>query len=286
MKKFLAVLFVCVCLFSSACADVYLSQPPEGWTEEVLRVTAIPVGEGDALLVECGDEKMLVDGGPSALYHQLTGTLEAHGVTELTYMLNTHYHDDHINGLYHLMKNDFKVGKYMHPYSDTMVRGNELESRTVEMAKRKGIGVRRLFTGDVFTLGGATVRVFRHWDIPNGNARSMIERIEFGESSIWLAADITGKAQAFYAGDLSPELLKADILKLPHHGITPVEASFMEAVDPAFCVATTYEKDVNGSAKSQLETRGIPVLYSADGEVIMETDGRDWYVWQNLLKKD
>ena len=32
-----------------------------------------------------------------------------------------------------------------------------------------------------------------------------------------------------------------------------------------------------------MESRGIPVLYSGEGEVIMETDGHDWYVWQNLL---
>lgn len=286
MKKFWTVLLICLLLMTSAGAEIYLSQPPADWTENVLRVTAIPVGEGDALLVECGGERLLVDGGPSALYHHLTGTLEAHGITELDYMLNTHYHDDHINGLYHLMKNDFKVGTYMHPYSDIMVRGNELENRTVEMAKKKGVRVRRLFKGDVMELGGATIRVFRHWDIPNGNARSMIERIEFGESSIWLAADITGQAQAFYAGDLAPGILKADILKVPHHGVSPVEASFMDAVNPGFCVITGYEKDVNPSSKSQLEKRGIPGLFSGDGEVIMETDGHDWYVWQNLLKKD
>lgn len=286
MKKFLALLCALMMLLGTAAAEIYLSQPPqEGWTEDVLRITAIPVGEGDAFLLECGGEKMLVDGGPSARYHQLTGTLEKHGATEFKYLLNTHFHDDHINGLYHLMKDGWKAEEYMHPYSDIMVNGNELEKRTVEMARRRGITVHRLYTGDVLSLGSATIRVFRHWDIPNANARSMIERVEFGESSIWLAADITGKAQAFYAGDLAPELLKADILKVPHHGITAVEMSFMDAVAPSFCVVTNHEKDVP-LIRSQMESRGLPALYCADGEVIMETDGHDWYVWQELLKKD
>ena len=25
---------------------------------------------------------------------------------------------------------------------------------------------------------------------------------------------------------------------------------------------------------------GVPMLYSGDGAVVMETDGQDWYVWQ------
>ena len=45
------------------------------------------------------------------------------------------------------------------------------------------------------------------------------------------------------------------------------------------------EDDVT-TIKTQMEERQVPVLYSADGEVIMETDGHDWYVWQELLKKD
>lgn len=284
MKKVFAILMLLV-LCASASAEVYLGQPPaEGWTEDVLRITAIPVGEGDAMLLECGGETMMVDGGPSALFHQLTGALDARGITHFKYLLNTHYHDDHINGLYHLMKEGYTADEYMHPYSNVMVQGDKLEKRTVEMAQKKGITVHRLYTGDVITLGGAAIRVFRHWDIPNANARSMIERVEFGECSAWLTADITGKAQEFYVGDLAPELLKADILKAPHHGITPVQADFMDAVDPAFCFITSYEEDVT-TIKSQMEGRGIPVLYSADGEVIMETDGHDWYVWQNLLKE-
>ena len=284
MKKLFAVLMMLMLLCSTASAKVYMGQPPaEGWTEDVLRVTAIPVGEGDAFLLECGGEVMMVDGGPSALYHQLTGSLDARGIRHFKYLLNTHYHDDHINGLYHLMKNDYTADEYMHPYSNVMVQGDELEKRTVEMAEKKGITVHRLYKGDVITLGGASIQVFRYWDIPNANARSMIERVQFGEASIWLAADITGLCQEYYAGALEPEVLKADIMKVPHHGITPVQADFMDAVAPEFCVITNYEDGV-GMIKSQMEERGIPALYSGEGEIVMETDGHDWYVWQNLLK--
>ena len=283
MKKFLTVLLALLALCAGACAEVHMGQPPaEGWTEDVLRITAIPVDEGDALLLESGGEVMMVDGGPSARYHRVTEVLEARGITHFKYLLNTHYHDDHINGLYHLMKNDYTADEYMHPYSNVMVAGNELEKRTVEMAQKKGITVHRLYKGDVITLGGASIQVFRYWDIPNANARSMIERVQFGEASIWLTADITGQAQEVYVGLLEPEVLKADIMKVPHHGITPVQADFMDAVNPEFCVITSCEDYVT-TIKSQMESRGTPALYSGDGAVVMETDGHDWYVWQDRL---
>ena len=283
MKRFLLILWIALLLCTPALAEIHLEQPPENWAQEVLRITAIPVGEGDALLLECGGEVMMVDGGPSALYHQLTGSLDARGIKHFKYLLNTHYHDDHINGLYHLMKNDYTADEYMHPYSNVMVQGDKLEKRTVEMAEKKGITVHRLYKGDVITLGGASIQVFRYWDIPNANARSMIERVQFGDCSAWLTADITGLCQEYYAGALEADVLKADIMKVPHHGITPVQADFMDAVDPDFCVITNYEDGV-GMIKGQMEERGITPLYSGEGEVVMETNGTDWYVWQNLLK--
>ena len=279
-RKIFALVLAALMLCASAGAEVFFSQPPEeGWTENVLRITGIPVAEGDALLLECGGECMMVDGGPSARFHNLTAALEKRGITHFKYLLNTHYHDDHINGLYHLMKEGYTADEYMHPYSDIMVRDDELESRTVEMAQKKGITVHRLHTDDVITLGGATITVFRHWDVPNANARSLIEHVSFGEATAWLCADITGKVQEIHAKNMPPELLKADIMKAPHHGITAVQTDFMDAVAPEFVLVTNHEEDAP-NMKYQLETRGIPGLYCADGAVIMETDGRDWYVWQ------
>ena len=75
------------------------------------------------------------------------------------------------------------------------------------------------------------------------------------------------------------EELKADVMKIPHHGITAVNSTYMDAVSPSFAIVTNYQKDVS-KIISQLEGRNIPALYSADGMVVLETDGTDWYVWQ------
>ena len=52
-------------LWFPATAQVYEQEMPADWQEkDVLRITAFAVGEGDALLLQCGGESMMVDGGP------------------------------------------------------------------------------------------------------------------------------------------------------------------------------------------------------------------------------
>ena len=80
-------------------------------------------------------------------------------------------------------------------------------------------------------------------------------------------------------GRLTAEELKADVIKYPHHGITPCNSEFLEVVDPIFGIVTNRSKDVSRTVH-QLEGRGIPGMYSGDGTVYLVTDGTDWYVWQ------
>lgn len=223
MKKITALFMslAMMTLCATAFAEVFLSQPPEGWTKDVLRITALPVGEGDALLIECGGEAMMIDGGPNPFRDSLMAALDERGIRHMRYMVNTHYHDDHINGLYHLMKNGYTADSYLHPYSDYYVRKDKLQSRTVEMAKRRGMAVGRLYDGDERMLGSAHIRFYRYTEIMNANAKSLVTRITYGNSSALLCADIIGKTQEYFTANLPPEELKADVMKIPHHGITP-----------------------------------------------------------------
>ena len=279
MKRMLTVILLLVVMTTCAQAEVIFGYPPDGWTQDVLRVTAIPVAEGDALLLECAGESMMVDGGPQSRFHHVTDMLAKRGITHFKYLLSTHSHDDHIYGLYHLMDRGYTADEYLHPYSEIMVDSLVRVQRTIDVANRRGIPVRRLYTGDELTLGGATVTVMRHWHSSNDNARSMIEHVQFGESTIWLCADITSLTQIALLDEIPQEMLKADIMKAPHHGISAVQASFLEAVEPQFVVVTNHESDAP-NIKYQMNARGIPALYCADGAVVMETDGHDWYVWQ------
>ena len=280
MKRFLCFAFAILLPLSSALCEVHLQQPPQSWEElPLLRLTAFAVGQGDALLLECGGEAMMVDGGPDPFREELKNALEARGITHFKYLLSTHYHDDHINGLYRLMQYGFTADEYLHPYSDFYVKKDKLESRTVKEAQKHGIPVRRVFDGDELTLGDARLTLYRYTEIENANAKSLMTRVVFGEASLLLCADIIGKTQVYFTQTLSAQELKADIIKVPHHGVTAMNSEFLTAVSPDFALITSNEKRVTTCA-NQLKGRGIPYLFSGDGVVVCETDGEDWYIYQ------
>ena len=63
-----------------------------------LQVHFLDVGQGDAALIMCDGEAMLIDGGPAVASQFLFSYLRQH-VEELDVVVATHPHDDHIGGL-------------------------------------------------------------------------------------------------------------------------------------------------------------------------------------------
>lgn len=142
MKRAVLLALVLVCLLMLAAAQVYAGDPPAAWAQkETLEWTVFDVNEGDAMLLTCGGESMLVDGGPKPFRAMLRDELEARGLRHLTRILNTHYHDDHIDGLYYLFTYGFTADEYLHAYSDSAIEGNKLGRRTVQAAKKNGVPV-------------------------------------------------------------------------------------------------------------------------------------------------
>ena len=227
---------------------------------------------------------MMVDGGPKPFRDPMKEAMEKRGISHFKYLLNTHSHDDHIDGLYYLMLNGFTADEYLHPYSEWWARADkQLHGRTIQLTERLGIPNRQVGEGDTLTLGGAKLALHRYTKVNNTNAKSLLTKVTFGSATALLCADITGRAQKGFLTQLEPEELKADVIKIPHHGITPVEPDFLTAVSPAFAVVTNYADEKRLSKLMfQLEGRGIPHYFSGEGTVELATDGTDWYVWQTL----
>lgn len=265
----------------AAVAEVFFAQPPQEWSQRpVLEWTIFDVDEADAMLVSCAGESMMVDGGTQAFEDQLASALEQRGLRQMRYYLNTHYHEDHIDGLWRLLCRGFRADTYMHSYSEPAVEASARCKRTVQQAKKNGMSIRRLAHGDTFMLGEARVDVLQCTEIANVNARSLVLRISFGNSALLLCADITGQAQKWLLKNADAALLDADLIKLPHHGITPAVPEFLDAVSPDAAIVTNRKNGVDSKSITQLEGRQLPACFAGDGTVYAVTDGADWYVYQ------
>lgn len=281
LRTLCALVLLWALIFGNASAQVYFDKPPAGWgTGEILEWTVFDVDEGDAMLLSCAGESMLIDGGMLDFGETLKQALADRGVSHVKTMLNTHYHDDHIDGLYYLLTQGFTAEEYLHAYSDVAIARNERGKRTVEAAKQNSIAVCRVRSGDKLTLGTAEIQVFQCTEYENTNARSLMLKVTFGESSLLLCADIIGKTQHYFLKKLSAETLKSDLIKLPHHAVSPTVKEFLDAVSPEAAVATNRYQRIEKRSANQLKARELTTLFSGDGIVCAVTDGRDWYMYQ------
>jgi len=292
MKRLFSLLLMLTMLLSAASAEIFIIEDethlPEGWTEkELFRLSAIDVNRSDAMLLQCGGESMMIDGGSSGVYHLLVDYLETAGVTEFKYLFNTHPDNDHIDGLTAMMKSgNYTIGGFYSAVKKNYT-GTSYHQPAVRAAAKADIPYVQVFNGDVLTLGSATINIFRCDKSWGTNARSACTQIIFGDSKVLLMGDCPSKAQNYFLENIDPSLLECDILKAVHHGINTFEPAFLEVAQPEFIFVPNYKshKSIGNTRRNKFAQ--YKALYSGDGTVIMETDGTDWYIWQlpNWTKK-
>ncbi|MBN1778134.1 MAG: MBL fold metallo-hydrolase [Clostridiales bacterium] len=289
-KWFLFILILLVPAFASADPVIFHtldggSAPYETVSEaagglfadgaELLTVDFIDRGASDCIMLRCGGETMLVDGAIFNQFAHIESVFRTLDVTHFTYLLNTHAHDDHIEGLLAILRRDYTVDEYMSCYPDGY-NGSEYQTKARELLAAKNIPYRQIGDGDRFTLGGAEVTVFRD-ETPgiDKNRHSIILKVVFGERSVLLMADAVGQTQEYLLGQYDPSVFKADVLKYPHHGYVNMTSAFLQAVSPELCVITNTRASA-ALAERQLAALHIPRYYTNAGVVRMQTDGKIW----------
>ena len=243
--------------------------------DETLTVRFLDVGQGDSILLACGDETMLIDGGPVEEGQFLVSRLNRLDVAKLTYVINTHPDEDHCGGLAAVLAKD----PAEHVYSSVTEYTTKVFSNVVKYADEQGHPVEVPQTGDSWTLGSASVQVIgpvQTYSDPNNG--SLVLRVDYGGTSFLFTGDMEQNAEA----DLmdSGANVRADVLKVGHHG-SPTSSSeaFLEAVAPSIAVISVGEDNDYGHPSAdvlaRLEALGT-TIYRTDtqGEIIITSDGQ------------
>ena len=297
MKKWILMLLTVMLLLSSAVAEIFFiddeTQLPEGWQEkELFRLTALDTDRSDAMLVQCGGENMMIDGGSVQYYPRLEEYFDANGITEFKYLFNTHPDNDHLQGLTKMMNHrltaedgetdigpKYQIGGFYSAVKKSYTN-TSYHKAAVKALDKYGIPYVQVFHGDVLTLGGATINVIRCDNNWGTNARSACTQIVFGDSKVLLLGDCDSRPQNYFAKNIDHSLLECDILKAVHHGINAFEENFLEVADPEFIFIPNYKSHASIKAGTKRAFAKYNALYSGEGTIIMETDGTDWYIWQ------
>jgi competence protein ComEC len=201
-----------------------------------LTVRFFDVGQGDsALLTSPGGVAILVDGGPDPA--QVATELAALGVKRLDVVIASHPHADHVVGLPAVLAR-FPVGLLLEPgCPDDSPDGAALD----EAAAAERLRVRHARAGDVLRVGDVRLEILspdRCWSGTESdtNNDAIVVRASLGEDSVLFATEPEEPAQQVLLDD--GEDLRADVLKVPHHGAATSIEPFFEAVDADVAVVS------------------------------------------------
>lgn len=286
MKRWAGLLVAAVMMLSCAVAgaEMHIGQcPPEDWADrDTLRVRAVDTDRSDAMLLSCGGEHMLVDAGTTYYGDRVIRVLDDSGVTALKYLFSTHSDDDHIGGFSPVIREQrYEIGEFLSPNGINYQDKAGFHQLVMAAVRKYSVPYRESVDGEVLTLGDAQLTVLRCMKPWGRNARSACLSIRFGDSTMLLTGDIETMAMEHFLEKYDQTLLNVDIIKAPHHGVITMPESFMAVAQPSFMFVTNTAAKAEKFGQSMANMAPeMPLMYTGDGAVVMETDGTDWYIWQ------
>lgn len=201
------------------------------------------VGQGDASLIRArGGQDLLIDGGPDdAVLEGLADALPWWD-REIETVVVTHLDSDHYVGLFAVLRR-YRVGEL---WWTGVAPTTETARRFAASVEARGIPQRFVKAGDALALGPTEFRVL--W--PREDARGTIAKptssnakgggtndlgivgvFSCGQERALFTSDISAHVEAALLDD--PALVRAEILKTPHHGSAYSSSeAFLDAVAP------------------------------------------------------
>ncbi|HHH11510.1 MAG TPA: DUF4131 domain-containing protein [Sorangium sp.] len=260
-----------------------------------LRITVVDVGQGDGLLIDLPDGRlMMVDGG--GLFgspvdpgrRALMPLLRARRRSRIDIAVLSHPHPDHYSGWLTTMEQlevgelwDSGLARVQKPHGQLVKRMDRLAQRGTKV-----VALSQLCAGPIFA-GRAVIEVLSpcpRFDIQrNTNDNSLVIRIRLGKRTALLAGDAEHAQEALLMAH--PERLRADFLKVGHHGSrTSTGSDFAAAVSPSVAAISCGVRNRFGHPHAPT-LRTLKALSTTTlrtdhgGAIVWQTDGasQSWF---------
>jgi len=278
-KKVLLLLLIVIIILLSFRLVFRVDRPisPE-IPQEILRVHFIDAGQGDATLLEGPDFTILIDAGRHD-NEKVIDYLRTLNIQHIDLLIGTHPHADHIGQFPQILGN-----YHVH---EVWMSGDLHTTLTFERALDAILASDARYNepraGDSYTLGSSLIEVLNPNTLTGQlNNGSIVIRVIFsniiflfmGDAEIPAEEEILNRGHA----------LKADILKVGHHGSrSSTSYRFLEAVDPEIAIYSAGHGNSYGHPHPEVIERlnlfGIDV-YGTDthGSIIISTDGKTYLI--------
>lgn len=239
-----------------------------------LMVYFVDVGQADCILVSTQDHNMLIDAGNNEDGDKLVDYFNSLGIKKFDYVFGTHAHEDHIGGMDNIIDN-FEIDDFYMP--DVVSSSRTFEDVILALEEKKLV-FQTPNVGEQFYLADAIVKVLYVGDEDSDlNDTSIVLKLSYGNNSFLLTGDATANVEK----KLLNSDIKADVLKIGHHGSQYSSSiDFLEKVNPKYAIIQVGEGNVYDHPKietlNKLNNLKIRV-YRTDlnGTIIAKSDGKE-----------
>lgn len=253
-------LLLLLCFFSSLLTKKFNSYKVN---PNLMYVHYINVDQGDAILIQVNNKNLLIDSGSKSHKKQLVKFLTDLNISNLDYVIATHPHEDHIGNM-NTVLNSYKVQSFYAPKVYSHTKSFE---QMIDSLKSNNLKINPIKRGcNTINLGFQTnVEVFSPINdtYDNENNYSPVIKISFGNNSFLFTGDAEKEIEDKLI--LLNDDLKADILKVSHHGSSSSTSdSFLNRVSPKYAVISVGKNNIydhpNDTIISKLNTYNIDIL--------------------------
>lgn len=278
-KQYIRYLLVLVfgVLLMTGCQSIGTGTTSQVTTRDGIKIHIIDVDQGDSILIQSGEESLLIDAGENNMGDRVVSYLNSVGISTLNYVIGTHPHSDHIGGL-DVVINEFQVEKVILPPAEHSTKTYE---DVLTAISKKGLKITKPVVGTEYHIGNAIFQIIA----PNSeeyndlNDYSVGIRLVYGDTSYVFAGDADAIAEEEMCNNGLD--ISADVLKLNHHGSSySNNKDFIDAVSPTYAVISVGTGNSYGHPHKEvledMQQRGIEV-YRTDylGTIVITSDGND-----------
>ena len=219
----------------------------------VLTALTLDVGQGESVILTSGGETALVDCGSSNSYKDPGGlaadTLHSMGVRELNAVVVTHYHADHTNGLYEVLRRIPVQTVYLPDIEDEY----GVRERLVSLAEEKGAQVTYVTKETADTLGDTVLTIYP--PVQSGgdlNELGLTALASAGDFDLLITGDMSGSTEKKLVETYA--LPDIEVLVVSHHGSRySSNIRFLKAVTPEAAVISVGDNNYGHPSEETLQ---------------------------------
>ena len=226
------------------------------------------IGQGDSSMIVLPDNlQVIIDGGPGDSVVEKLGSYVPFYDRTIEYMILTHAHSDHLNGLVDVAKR-YSISTFIYNGINEGAENliNELQkqdTRIIKITEKKSIYLSDNVQFEILFPDHILTPI----EYKDPNDSSLIGRLVYNDTAVLFTGDAPQAVEAYLVN--TGALISADIINIGHHGSkTSTDPRFIEIVDPLFGIISVGENNYGHPDARTLSTlrRGLVEVLRTDEE--------------------